>query len=221
MKKCFVWLLVLAMLLGCAGASAEALAGGWNVVENHAEVPQDLKDAIESLNQAGIGFKVEPVAVLATQVVAGVNYSVVCKVTEEGEKPSIYFVLAVVYIGVDGTFSMQAAQGLPGAEEVTPGLAGGWTVAENPNEIPEDAKNALNKALDGFVGSDVQPVLYLGSQVVAGRNHCFLCQLTPVVLNPEPHFAVVTVYQDLQGGAKILDMLDVDHTLSSLEEEEN
>lgn len=91
-------------------------------------------------------------------------------------------------------------------EEVTeaaPGqLAGGWMLNEDENYfqvIPEEPKEALDKALEEFVGSNVVPVAYLASQVVAGTNYAYLCEVTPVVPDGKPSLQVVIVYKDLDG----------------------
>ncbi|MBR7188877.1 MAG: hypothetical protein IKD53_10020, partial [Clostridia bacterium] len=52
-------------------------------------------------------------------------------------------------------------------------LAGGWTPAADP-AVTEDMKEMFDRALEGLLGVDYVPVAYLGSQVVAGTNHCIL-----------------------------------------------
>ena len=91
-------------------------------------------------------------------------------------------------------------------------LAGGWQVYENPAPLPlpEEAAAALEKALEGLVGSTYRPIVLLGTQVVAGTNYCFLCELTPVVLDPVPHYALVYVYAALDGSAQVLSVVDLD-----------
>ena len=45
---------------------------------------------------------------------------------------------------------------------------------------------------------------------MAGLNHCMLCQVTPVVPNAVPHYALVYIYQDLSGGAELSKVIDLD-----------
>ena len=82
-------------------------------------------------------------------------------------------------------------------------LLGGWRATDSP-EIPEDAREAFDKALEGLVGVRYTPVACLGTQVVAGTNFCILCQAQQVVPDPVPYYALVYVYRDLQGGAELL-----------------
>ncbi len=94
-------------------------------------------------------------------------------------------------------------------------MAGGWTVnAGDPAEIPQEVTQALNKALEGWTGSSVEPVAYLASQVVAGSNYCLLCKCTTVTLEPVTSYAFVYLYADLEGGAKILRIANIDYSAS-------
>lgn len=93
-------------------------------------------------------------------------------------------------------------------------LLGGWQVnAENPTEIPDEVRAALDKALDGFVGSTIEPVAYLASQMVSGMNYCLLCKVTMVVPDAVPSYALVYVYQDLAGNAQLVGIADLTFSL--------
>lgn len=97
-------------------------------------------------------------------------------------------------------------------DEPTPAVAGGWTVNSEfgDPEIPEDAKAALDKALEGYSGAGFTPVAYLGSQVVAGVNYAFLCRSTLVTADSVTELKVVTVYKSLDDTAEIKDVIDID-----------
>lgn len=77
-------------------------------------------------------------------------------------------------------------------EEATTGGWGYFNSSEDVN-IPEDAKEAFDKANDG----SYKLVAYLGSQVVAGTNYYFLCEKKNTLYN-------VVVYNDLKGNSSIL-----------------
>lgn len=62
-------------------------------------------------------------------------------------------------------------------EEIGGVTTGGWSHSASP-ALTEAQRAVLRKALEGFAGSSIEPVAYLGSQIVAGTNHCFLCQAT-------------------------------------------
>ena len=89
-------------------------------------------------------------------------------------------------------------------------MVGGWeNVPCEAAELPEDAQAAFDKALDGLVGAKYTPVALLSTQIVAGTNYCILCQITPVVPNPTPNWALVYIYADLQGNAEIMNVYDL------------
>ena len=89
-------------------------------------------------------------------------------------------------------------------------MAGGWqNVPCEAATLPEDAQAAFDKALEGMDGAVYTPVALLSTQVVAGTNYCILCQITPVVPNPAPTWALVYIYADLQGNAEIMNVYDL------------
>ena len=84
-------------------------------------------------------------------------------------------------------------------------MMSGWTVSENI-EITEEQKAVFDKALEGLLGVNYEPLAYLGSQVVAGTNHCFLCRSTVVYPGAVPQLALVYIYEALDGHAEILNI---------------
>ena len=90
-------------------------------------------------------------------------------------------------------------------------MIGGWNVAEETT-VTDEIRALLEKALEGFVGSDFEPVAYLGSQIVAGTNHCILCQRTVVYPGAQPVYTLVYLYEKLDGTVEILTMCDLDLT---------
>lgn len=96
------------------------------------------------------------------------------------------------------------------AAEVTPDsgsevLLGGWNITQGslaPADNP-DAKEAFDKALEGLTGCDYDMIAVLGSQVVAGTNYSYLCRETIVDPDAESDFAILNVYEDLDGNAEI------------------
>lgn len=86
-------------------------------------------------------------------------------------------------------------------------LDGGWTVADD-NAVTEENRAVFDKAVETLTGVDYKPIAYLGSQVVAGTSHCFLCKATVVVPDAAPALALVYVYEDLEGNCEILNIAD-------------
>ena len=89
-------------------------------------------------------------------------------------------------------------------------LMGGWAIVPaEANALPEDAQAAFDKAMETLVGAEYTPVALLGTQVVAGTNYCILCQISPVVPDPVPSWALVYIYADLEGNAEILNVYEL------------
>jgi hypothetical protein len=64
----------------------------------------------------------------------------------------------------------------------------------------------------GLDGAVPVPVAYLGSQVVAGTNHAFLCQAKTAYpgMVSEPTFVMIYLCEDLQGNVSVLNIADFD-----------
>jgi len=101
-------------------------------------------------------------------------------------------------------------------------LMGGWSAAESP-KITKHVAKVFDKAFEGFVGAEHKPIAYLGYQVVAGKNHCILCQSKAVVPDARAYYTLVYIYEDLSGNAKItnitsLDIAELSHRPEAMEE---
>ena len=91
-------------------------------------------------------------------------------------------------------------------------LSGGWTPSSDP-AVTEELQALFEKGTETLTGASYIPVAYLGSQVVAGRNHAFLCQAVtayPGSLEAAPAYAMVYLYEDLEGNVSILSIGDFD-----------
>ena len=90
-------------------------------------------------------------------------------------------------------------------------MVGGWelTEAQGAALADEGAQEAFEKATKELVGANYVPVALLGKQLVAGMNYCILCQVTPVVPDAKPAWALVYIYADLEGTASITNVYEV------------
>ena len=90
-------------------------------------------------------------------------------------------------------------------------LMGGWEIpAAEGAALPEEAQAAFDKAMETLVGASYTPVALLATQIVAGTNYCILCQISPVVPNPVPKWALVYICADLEGKAEVMNVYDLD-----------
>lgn len=106
MKK-FVSLLALAaLLLSCLIAPSfaeEPLLGVWYANMDHpTEIPQDVLDAFQAATESTTGYVYKPIALLGSQVVAGMNYCLLCETTLAVPDAQPCFALVYFYDGVNG-----------------------------------------------------------------------------------------------------------------------
>jgi len=98
------------------------------------------------------------------------------------------------------------------AEEV--GTAGSTMLGsfETPEDftVTEERQAIFDKGMEGLLGVGYTPVAYLGSQLVAGTNHAFLCQAKVVVPDAVPYWTIVYLYQDLEGNVSVLNIVNLD-----------
>lgn len=104
----------------------------------------------------------------------------------------------------------------PAAEEESDALSGlllgGWNTDVDP-EITDELKAVFEKGIEGLLGVTYEPYSYYATQIVAGRNHCFLCTATPVVPDAESYFAFVFLYEDLQGNVELTQIVTMEEFL--------
>lgn len=87
-------------------------------------------------------------------------------------------------------------------------IAGGWE-AEEDTAMTDDLKDLFARALEGLTGVAYEPIAYLGHQVVAGLNHCFLCKSTVIYPDAKPGYSLVYIYEDLDGNLEVKDITDL------------
>ncbi len=219
MKKSFILMLAALLLIGMTACGAKKepepepetpVAGGWTLTATEeVTLPQAEKDIFSKAAKSGM----IPIALVGEQVVAGKNYMFLC--AENGA-----YLMAVIYLDLQGNAEMTQSSAFSltdytQGDSETPAepLAGGWAAPDTLTvlPLPEKAQTAFDKAIDGFVGSDIEPMALLGTQVVAGTNYAILCRVTPVVPDAVSTVQVVTVYADLQGNAEFTSFCALDH----------
>ena len=114
----------------------------------------------------------------------------------------------------DGSSAASGAlAGDEGGSSAGMALLGGWTLTPDLSvSLTEEDKAIFDKAMEGFTGVGYEPAAVLATQLVSGKNYAYLCKATPVTSKPIPHWAVVVVYQDLQGEASVSKVSEIDLT---------
>lgn len=190
-------------------SSSEAekqVAGGWAITENEAvALPEELATAF---SEAAKDTNLTPIAYIASQVVSGTNYMLLCSSPDS----KTGYQMIVIYKDLQGNTEITKTNDFNLTDYVNTDkdasneiLPGGWSTPEDLTVIPlpQDAQAALDKALEGFVGSKIEPMALLATQVVSGTNYAILARVSPVVQDPVAAVDVITVYADLNDNAEI------------------
>lgn len=195
-----------------AASEISATVGGWEVNAGSL-APADNAAALAALTQATdqmVGCDYTPIAYLGSQVVAGTNYSFLCRLTPVVLDAPTALSLVTVYEDLEGNAQITQVTDLAASPEE--GTDGAWLVNEGDTALSANpqVQQAFDQALDGLVGADYEPVAFLASQVVAGSNYQVLCRTTPVVPDAQPSLSLVTVTANLDGTASLADVTDLD-----------
>ncbi len=181
-----------------------SLDGGWQAPDSM-EITDEIIEMVEKATADMLGVKYEPVAVIGRQIVSGTNYRILCKITPVTPDAAATYAIVTIYETLDGAVEVTDIQNCD-AEIVTGGPMGGWQ--DQAPAVTEESQKALENALENLVGAEYKEICCLRTQIVNGTNYCLLCEITPVVPNAESHFAIVFVYEDLDGNAQITDVFD-------------
>lgn len=163
------------------------MLGSWKVNVVIDAMPQKVATAVGKLSETLIGAEYKPIAYLGSQVVNGINHAVLAEQTVLTGKDSKNIVvltfnekqgeIEATLVGIDTV--------LKSGDEL------GGIVVNATTDIPAEAKEALDKVLEGYVGAKIEPFAYLGSQVVKGVDYIFAATITPVVPDPVSTVAIV------------------------------
>ena len=84
-----------------AQGAAEDVVGSWTETESPV-MTDEAKKALEKACETLTGAAYTPVALLATQVVAGTNYRILCTSTPSAPSSESKYVIATVYADLEG-----------------------------------------------------------------------------------------------------------------------
>lgn len=194
--------------------------GGWTVNSDVVTVvyPTEAGEAFEKASKEYNGIEMEPVALLASQVVSGKNYSFLAKTKNVASNGQSQWFIVVVYEDLQGNAKITSANPIDISDikvgnTIPENLLGGWELAPVSNAVtlPEEIWSKFSEASEGFVGVNLSPLAVLASQVVSGANYLILCTGNTVTQNPQYGLYVVTLYVDAQGKAQLtnVDIFDV------------
>lgn len=202
---------------------AGIIAGGFSNEVIGGYIPMESlyawKDAFKNLDE----IPPEPIALLGTQVVGGINHSFLCQ--EADGKLMVYTIFERRWLDKSEIISkteidFNALEHTDSAAPLeNPQYTNAWTVNaeeyksdENLQAFPERAAAAFKKASSSLPEDIVlMPQAYLGSQVVAGTNYRILCVSKDADYEKTNNASikVATVYEDLNGNAEFIYFADL------------
>ena len=198
------------------------LLGGWTIAAGEAgyELPEEVKAAFESAAMFNLGMDYTPVTYLGSQVVAGMNYRILCTGTPVVPDAAEGLYVVTVYQDLEGNASITEVKELDLAElEETEeadlpatGLMGGWYAPETyeAGELPADAQAAFDAATMMLLGVDYVPADLLGTKVIAGTEYAILSYATTVTEQPESYFAVLFIAANADGTTQLMKVVPLD-----------
>ncbi len=194
----------------------EPLAGGWTPAENFGELTEERLAVFRKGMETLLGVDYVPLAYLGSQVVAGINHVFLVKGTLVVPAQPVSYALAYLYEDLQGNVKLLNIADLPIVPQADDtlalpeeGLMGGWAYVEDP-AFTDEEEAKLEAALQNQVGASYAIVACVAEQVVAGLNRCLLVQVTPVVPNARPHYALAYVYTNLEGNSSLTQVIDLD-----------
>lgn len=204
-----------------ATAAPEAPAvGGWVLYENTdaVKLPDEAQTAFDKATEGLTGVGYTPIALIGTQVVAGINYAILCQAATVTAAPETSIKVLIIYADLEGSAEVtkiadfDIADYTQGEGKSPEQLAGGWSAPEDVTALPlpKDAQTAFDAAVKDYTGNGLTPMALLGTQVVAGSNFAILCHSTLVTENPVSQIQVATVYADLEGNSEITNLCTID-----------
>ena len=120
------------------------------------------------------------------------------------KKMIVYMILVAILL-----MNLMACGKSDAVTETTPTGTAGWEITPaQTGTLPEDAQTAFDKAIVSQDGVNYIPVALLSTQIVSGKNYCIFCQVKNG--ETEPFWALVYIYEDLQGNAEITNVYDLD-----------
>lgn len=158
----------------------ESLTESWDVPGDatNAALTEEQLDIFQRATDSIVGSAYMPVAVLATQLVAGTNYAYLVQATQAYPDATPHWVIAVVYQDLQGNASVTCTNDFDLADIhvgvlESNGFVGAWEVMEAPKTPILDgmAKVAFDGACQDVEDVVFEPICLLGTQVAEDVNY--------------------------------------------------
>ena len=152
--------------------------GSWEI-ENLpvSSLPEQVATALGVVNAGILGATYYPIRYMGKQLVNGWNYFFLCKqvlATADAKKAIVGLIVNIP------------------AGDLTGKNASVVRIIEEA-ELPKEVEAVFKLATAQLLGVNYVPLIYVGDQVVKGKNYYIICSATPVYPDAEPYAVLLTV----------------------------
>lgn len=150
--------------------------GNWDIKVSFDSMPQPVASGLAAVREKMVGAEYDVIAYLGSQEVNGTNYAVLAtQVLTTGRDSQNVVILK---------FNQKPGEvvaTLTGIEHILDaGAPLGGIVVDPKTEIPADVQKIWHNVFEGYVGMDLTPIAYLGTQMVNGMNYFFIVEATGI-----------------------------------------
>jgi len=226
MKKKLLFTLVLIALLfisiGCNKKEESRLVGGWKTILTDSKVNLD-DETTKIFNSAKKNYKkmeLEPISLLAEQVVAGKNYMFLTVGYKSENPDNKKYKIVIVYNDLEGKSSITSVEDFnftkfthKNINNISENLSGGWTVS-SPGKLnmlsDEEVQQIFEEENDKLEDISYNPIAIVGSQVVSGTNYAVLCFGKPADQEKPEGVYLITLYDGISKEHEIVSQAYID-----------
>ena len=167
-----------------------SISGGWDVDVMMGKMPQKIATAFGKLADM-VGANYTPIAYLGSQTVNGINHAVLAEQTVLTGKDTKNIVL-IIFNEKPGDMNDPTVVNIERIIEGTDGFGG--TTIDVKSDIPDEAIDVFNAALEVHIGARFEPKALLATHVTGrGVEYAFLTEMTPIVLDGEKTLYIIVV----------------------------
>lgn len=170
----------------------------------------EITDAIRRLTEQAsgglVGAKYTPAAYIGSLAGEGTDHAVLCEITPVIPDAVPAYAVVRIHEDPDGGAAITEVLGSEAkAEAARSGPLGGWTASESP-VVSEEARSAFEKAVPAQEDFPYEPAALLETQLVSGMNYSVFCVSEDLTSDGTPRYAIVHVYEALDGSAEITEI---------------
>lgn len=185
----------------------EQLDGGWEANQGSLSLSKNkaAKSAFKKAVNGLVGYTYHPIAYLGSQVVAGNNYSYLCKGAPVVPKAKTEYFVLNIYEDLNGKTEITGIHNLLKVNS----KANGWKFNQGKTKNAK-VNSDFKKAMKNLLGAVYSPIAYVGKQKTkSGINYAVFCSKKVVVPNAKRAFSMVIINKKSNKVIKIKKIQDV------------